>query len=87
MYGHLQADKGLYQPLGALGVDLIEVLRVQALGDPGSVDDIVERVGSQGVLQAFLRREVEFNKMYSRVGQIFLGAGGPDGGPCFHALA
>ena len=44
--GHLQVEYRLDQPLGSLGVDLIERVLVEALRGSGGMDDIVEGMGA-----------------------------------------
>ena len=44
--GHLQVEYRLDQPLGSLGVDLIERVLVEALRGSGGMDDVVEGMGA-----------------------------------------
>ena len=51
---HSQMQDGIHQVLGALGVNLIEILCMQTLGSASCMHYIVELVRSEFLLQLFL---------------------------------
>ena len=57
--GHLQVEQRFDQSLGSLGVDLVEVFGMQALGQAGCMHHVVEVVVGQRLLYVFLRGEIE----------------------------